>query len=386
MPNSQVRMKIAFVIKFLSVQGGGAERVLVDVASRLSLRGHHVTVVTNDQVGSSSYYSLHPSVHQINMGIGVVGGKTKLLESIRRILAMRRVLVELKPDVVIGFMHSTYIPLGFALVGTGIPLIASEHTSIEHYIGRKFQRILLYVTPILTKKITVVSEQVRSAYSNWLSRSMVVIPNPVDFQIGLRADLRKKDQDPKVLLSVGGLSVSKNQKCLISAFATISNCVPDWNLRIVGEGVLRSELERQIKELGLEGRVYLPGATKNIANEYINAQLFVLPSSYESFGLATAEALVCGLPVVGFADCPGTNQLIRHNENGLLVSEKNRIKSLENALLFLMSNPDERCRLGSASVAWLLEEYGIENVLDKWESTLQGSARIIAPRVGKCAV
>ena len=363
-------LKIIFVIKALSIQGGGAERVLVEVASGLAKRGHHVTVVTNDQVGQPSYYSLHPSVHQINLGIGVVGGKTKPMEAIRRMLAMRRVLVGLKPDVVIGFMHSTYIPLGFALVGTGIPMVASEHIGIEHYKNRAFQRYLLGFTPLITKAITVVSEQIKLEFSPWLRRCMVAVSNPVSFQIGKYADLIGDDKLPKVLLSVGRLSEQKNQKCLIAAFATIANFIPDWELRIVGEGELRIELERQIRELNLEGRVQLPGATKNIVGEYLNAQLFVLPSAYESFGLATAEAIAYGLPVVGFADCPGTNQLIRHNENGILVSGEDRILSLANVLKLLMLSTDERCRLGRASSDWLIEKFGIESILDQWESLL----------------
>jgi len=79
------------------------------------------------------------------------------------------------------------------------------------------------------------------------------------------------------------------------------------------------------------------------------------------------------LPVVGFADCCGINQLIKHNENGLLVTGEDRVKSLATALESLMLNPDERCRLGSASADWLVEEYDIKTILDKWEQLLLAS-------------
>lgn len=377
-------MNIIFVIKALSIQGGGAERVLVEVASGLAQRGHNVTVVCNDKVETHSYYSLHPSVHQINLGIGAVGLKTNPLEAIRRMFAMRRVLIGLKPDVVIGFMHSTYITLGFALIGTGIRIIASEHTSIEHYKSRTFQRYLLGFTPFITKKITVVSEQIKLEFSPWLRRCMVAISNPVNFKIGKCANLVRCDNRPNILLSVGSLSVPKNQTCLINAFATIADTVPNWNLRIVGEGELRSALECQIRDLNLESRVQLPGAIKNISNEYLNAQLFVLPSSYESFGLATAEAIGHGLPVVGFVDCPGTNQLIQHNVNGLLVSGPDRINALANSLKSLMLSSEDRCRLGSASSDWLIEKFGINSVLDKWEGLLLEVTLINDLRVEKC--
>jgi len=361
-------LKIVFAIKALGNQGGGAERVLVEIASGLVQLGHEVTVLTNDPIGTVSYYALHHLVRQINLGIGK--GKTTLFETIKRILVMRHVLVQLKPDVAIGFMHSTYIPLGFALKGTGIPLIASEHTSYEHYKNRIVERLLLYITPLISEQITVVSNQIRLAFGSWLRRHMFVIPNPVNLQINRRANVIGEEHTQKILLSVGRLGLEKNHKCLISAFALIANSVQDWNLRIVGEGELRSELESQIEHLNLKDRVQLPGAISDIDYEYINAQLFVLPSLYESFGLATAEAIIHGLPAIGFADCPGTNQLILHNENGLLVSGKNRIQALADALRFLMLNPTERYRLSSVSTDWLIEQFGREKILKQWESLL----------------
>ncbi|MEQ1789377.1 MAG: glycosyltransferase family 4 protein [Rickettsiales bacterium] len=368
-------MRIVFAIKALSIPGGGAERVLVEVASGLAQRGHQVSVVTSDPNGKSSYYPLHHSVHQVNLGIGIIGKKTKLLEAIKRMYVMRRVLVNLKPDVAIGFMHSTYIPLGFALKWSGIPLIASEHIGTEHYKSRIFERILISFTPFLAKKITVVSEQIKLAFSPWLRRCMVAIPNPVNFQISKRADLRRNALSSKILLSVGRLSVQKDHKCLVSAFATIASTVPDWNLRIVGEGELRNELEAQVRALNLEHRVQLPGATKDMANEYLNAHLFVLPSLYESFGLSTAEAIVHGLPVVGFADCPGTNTLIRNNENGILVDGTNRIEALATVLSELMANPHELKRLAGASTDWLENMFNINSILDCWEKLIQEVAR-----------
>lgn len=377
-------MKISFFIKALSIHGGGAERVLVDVVNGLARRGHDVIVVTFDPVGVAPYYPLDASVRLISLGVGKIANRSNTLEVLMRIVAMKRTTSEIRPDIAVGFMHSSYVLLGLALKGTGIPVIASEHTGVEHYQSRKTQRALLSVTPLLTKKITVVSEQIRQEFPPHLRRSMVVIPNPVSFKTDSRSNLCGTDKLPKTLLSVGSLSTPKDQKCLISAFAIISSFVPDWNLRIVGEGALRGELENQIKELQLESRIQLPGSVKNIANEYLNAQLFVLPSLYESFGLATAEAIAHGLPVVGFADCAGTNQLIRHNENGLLVSGERRSEALANALKHLMLNAEERCRLGGASTDWLVEKFGIDNVLDQWERLLLEVTSINDSRIDKC--
>src|SRR5690606_11954559 len=119
---------------------------------------------------------------------------------------------------------------------------------------------------------------------------------------------------------------------LIDAFADIYDKYPEWDLKIIGEGPLRPTLEEQIRRLGLEDRVSLPGATQSIGSEYRNADLFVLPSRYESFGLATAEAMGYGLAAIGFADCPGTNELIQDGINGKLAPSTDRTTSLANTM------------------------------------------------------
>jgi len=146
-------------------------------------------------------------------------------------------------------------------------------------------------------------------------------------------------------------------------------------LRIVGDGELRGELEEQIRELGLERRVELPGFSSDIWREYRNASFFVSPSTYESFGLATAEALQSGVPAVAFEDCPGTNVLIQNNIDGILVNEsRNRIEALSIALRQLMAAPEEIERLSHAG-ARRLDAYSLPRVLDKWECILRDTAQ-----------
>lgn len=365
-------MKIAFAIKALGNPGGGAERVLVDVASGLSGRGHAVTIISSDAEGTPSYYRLDDSVHRINLGIGSVMGKSGFFEVARRMLGFRRAVLKLNPDAVVAFMHSTYVPVGLALAGTGLPMVASEHIGPEHYKRHRMEGTLLLFTPLFARRITVVSRQIMSSFGWWLRRRMVVVPNPVLVSGSLRPT--REVGGPariKTLLTIGRLAPQKNQKCLIAAFARISGRFPDWKLRIVGDGELRPVLEAQVRELGLMDRVEMHGSVSDVSQEYFGAELFVLPSTYESFGLATAEALLHGLPAIGFANCPGTNDLIRHQENGLLVTGSDSEQALAEALAALMGNQDERRRLAQTSRSHLARDYGLEGVLDQWEAVLR---------------
>lgn len=353
-------------IKGLSRPGGGAERVLVDIANGLTLRGHEIGIISYDRPTQQSFYQLDHHIEWYRLGIGRTDQPATLTETVLRIAALRRTILPLKPEIVVGFLHSVFIPLGIALLGTRIPVVASEHTAPAHYATRPLQRAMLHLTPCITSHMTVVSDQILSLYPQSHHHRLSVLPNPVHVAVSSRADVRGPDDKPKVLLCVGRLAAQKDHATLIAAFARIADDLPDWNLHIVGEGELRPELMIQINDLGLSHRIFLPGATADVYAHYASAQLFVLPSLYETLGLVAIEALAHGLPVIGFADCPGVNQLVIPGYNGALVSGEDRITSLAQTMKILMSNARLREKLVQPGSA-IPNECRLESVLDRWE-------------------
>lgn len=359
-------MKLLFLIKTLSLPGGGAERVLASVTGELAKRGHQVTVLSFDSSSSTDFYPINPQVKRIRIDIGTPDRRSGIRETMRRIFALRRIAKELRPDVAIGFMHSAFVPLSMALIGTRMPMLASEHIVFDHYRNRLLQGWLLRLAALLSDRITVISEAVRQTYPAVVARRMAVVTNPVTAPLG-RADV--VGGPSKVLLSVGRLEAQKDHASLIGAFGRVTADFPEWHLRIIGEGELRPDLEAQIKMAGLGDRISLPGATQSIEHEYLQVQLFVIPSSYESFGLVTAEALAHGLPAIGFADCPGTSELIRDGINGVLAQGSDRVAALADTLRTLMGSADLRRRLGDAAPA-TVRHFAIESIADRWEAIL----------------
>lgn len=369
-------MRVLLAIKAMNNPGGGAERVLAELASGLTARGYEVAVLTFDPPGGRSYYPLHPAVRRIELGIGDTTRSASIGETARRTLALRSQARAVAPDVAVGFMHSMFISLGLALLGTGIPLIASEHIVPEHYRTRPLQSALLRLTPLVAERITVVSDQVLASYPPSLRARMVAIANPVSVEPGQRADVGGERRNRKTLLCVGRFSAQKDHATLIAAFAWLAGRFPDWDLRLVGDGELRGALTAQVAALNLAERVQMPGVVRDLSAEYTAAQLFVLPSRYESFGLATAEALAHGLPAVGFADCAGTNELIRPGVNGALATvdepaaDKDRAPALAAALEPLMASAEARLSLSRGEDA-LPSECTLPRVLDRWETLLR---------------
>lgn len=378
-------MNLLFCIKAMNNPGGGAERVLSDIANGLGQRGHAVRVLTFETSGGRSFYPLDSGIERIDLGIGDTIGSSSASETAVRIAALRRVLNDRKPDVAIGFMHSMFLPLGLAALGTGVPVIASEHIVPQHYRSRPLQALLLRTAPYLVLCITCTSEAVKQAYPRSLRRKMVTIPNPVSLSPAGAADVGGEGSFPKTLLAVGRLEKQKDHATLIKAFAGICDRAPEWRLRIVGEGSLRSELEHLARNLGVKNKVDLPGSKQNIQAEYLSAQLFVLPSRYESFGLTTVEAMGHGLPAVGFADCLGTRDLIKSGVNGELVEAgADRAQSLGKALLRLMLNSDERRRLAHAARS-TPDEYRLDAVVQRWDNLIRQSAAVHGMPPERCA-
>jgi glycosyltransferase involved in cell wall biosynthesis len=122
----------------------------------------------------------------------------------------------------------------------------------------------------------------------------------------------------KRILSVGRLKTQKNHRLLIEAFHKLQS-QRDATLAIVGEGSQRPVLEAQIRNLGLQDRIILPGFSATPGDWYEGADLFVLSSDFEGFGNVLVEALHCGLPIVS-TDCPsGPREILGNGKWGRLV-------------------------------------------------------------------
>ena len=357
-------MKLLFWIPALGGRGGGAERVLSIVASGLAQRGHDVAVASADRPATPSFYEFDPAVRRACLGKRPgASWHPAALSRLRGELALNR------PDVAIGFMFAGYATLAAAAAGTGVTVVASEHTAFDHYRRRDVQSGLLRSIARRFSAFAVPSERVRLGYPQAIADRMTVIPNPLPKIISDRRD-RRANGVRKRLLAVGNLRDEKGHSVLIEAFSRIATAHSDWELRIVGEGPLRSALERAIGNKGLTGRAEVVGVVTDIATEYAEADLFVMPSSYESFGLATAEALGAGLTAVGFADCPGTNEIIQDKVNGLLVNGSDRAEALAVGLSRLMGDPAVLSEFSSRAPG-TVAEYEAEGIVMRWETLLQ---------------
>lgn len=195
-------------------------------------------------------------------------------------------------------------------------------------------------------RVVAVSEGVKQGlleHYGCSSSKVVVVPNPVrQHDVESAAPI---ERTKPFFLAAGRLHPQKQFDHLITAFASIADTT-DADLVIIGEGTERCRLETLISELKVESRVFLPGFADNIWSYMKSAVAFVLSSQYEGFPLVLIEAAAAGCPLVSY-DCRyGPVEIIRHEDNGLLVSA-GRTDELAQAMLRVARQPELAARFAS---------------------------------------
>ena len=178
-----------------------------------------------------------------------------------------------------------------------------------------------------------------------------VLPNGTSFPIA--AAPRTPPTRPWRLISVGRLSDQKNYALLIEACALLLERRPDltWTLDVYGDGELRSALDALVDRRHLRGHVTFHGggySGDTLLARYDLADIFVLATRKESFGIVYTEAMARGLPIVT-TNCPGVRNVVGHERNGLLAEHDP--ESLAGAMAELMTDPGRYCSFSRNNLA-----------------------------------
>ncbi|MDY7027516.1 MAG: glycosyltransferase, partial [Spirochaetota bacterium] len=165
------------------------------------------------------------------------------------------------------------------------------------------------------------------------------------------------------MISIGRLEYEKGHDLLIESLARMDD---DLYLILVGSGSRRQKLEYQVREKGLDGRVFFAGFQQNPFALTRHAALFVFPSRYEGFGSAIVEALACGLPVVTFAGPTAGREIITPGFNGFLAEEINPEK-LAGAIQSAMSHTFDPAAIAEDA----RKRFDVGRVVKKYEDVFE---------------
>ena len=165
-----------------------------------------------------------------------------------------------------------------------------------------------------------------------------------------------------VVVNVGALVAHKGQRHLVDAVALVMREVPDVHVVIFGEGELRAALEKQIKHLGLDKRILLPGFREDVLSLVKSADLFVMSSVTEGLGSAVLDAMAMGLAVVG-TRAGGIPEAVVPGVTGLIV-EPGEPQPLADAIVRLLEDPGLRQKYGEAGRERVGERFGVDRLVE----------------------
>jgi glycosyltransferase involved in cell wall biosynthesis len=362
-----MKKKIMFVIRSLS--GGGAERVMSNLANHFSSMGYKVTLVCLDE--QEMRYQLAPEItvkslvkrkKSNNVFFRVYYALetfAKLFDTIRRV----------QPHCCVSFMTSVNFWTGLCCLLLNKEYIVSERTSPYHTIGKLnvLSQVLVYQIYKRAKAVVLPSVKMITAmkslrfFNDLTNLSTVYNPvNQFDTPLGFADSARP------FLLGVGRLHHDKGFDILLDAFAEVKNRNVD--LLLSGIGPNKEMLQKKAVDLGLESRVKFIGFNKNLQDYYFKATIFVLSSRVEGYPNALVEAMSMGTAVIS-TDCEfGPSEIIQHGVNGLLVEVESKT-ALTKAIDDLLDNEQLRQTL-SNNAKQINETNSIENIAEKWNNLI----------------
>lgn len=363
-------MKILFFITGLGM--GGAERQVCDLAEQFSALGHQVLLIfmTGGEVVSRPK---SPMIEVVALGMA----KTPFgfIQAYRQ---ARKIIEKFKPDVIHSHMVHANIFSRLLRLTIHIPkLICTAHSTNEGGRGR----ILSYrLTDRLCDISTNVSQEAVDAFVQQgavPAGRMVAIHNGINtkhFRYSsinrerLRAELGLADHIP-LLLAVGRLTTAKDYPNLLTAFAALPPIFGAAQLAVIGVGEEEENIKARVIQQGLSNRVHFLGLRRDV-NEWMSAaDVFVLSSAWEGFGLVVAEAMACERVVVA-TDCGGVKEVV--GDAGFLVPPRDS-QLLADALVKALSLPmAEKDKLTKLARSRVVERYSIDSICKKWLSIYQG--------------
>lgn len=359
-------MRIALLIG--SLQKGGSERVMVNLADYLTKAGHEVTLVT--QYKAESEYEVTKEVKRIFSEITEEeSSDNRILNFYRRFAKLRRIWKKVKPDVILSFIGKNNLMAIMTSSFLKIPVVVSVRGEPELEYDSRMLRGCARFLFRFAEGVVLQTERCLDFFPKSVKNKAVILDNPLNPAF-LRPVIPYEDREP-LITAVGRVDENKNHRLLIEAVSELfeSGSDKNWKLVIYGEGELRASLQERVCELGLEKSVFLPGAVSDVPAHIENAAIFVLCSDSEGLPNTVMEAMALGIPVIS-SDCPsgGPARLIKNGENGFLFPPGDK-EALKCCLKELMEHP-ERAQALSRKAAEIQTKCAPERVNRAWEEYL----------------
>jgi glycosyltransferase involved in cell wall biosynthesis len=360
------KIKVSHIVPMLSP--GGAERVAVHIVRRLDRQRYEPVVISfTRRLGCD----LDRMLEEAGVEVRYLGKRPGF--DYRMYFRLHPVLRDCQPDIVHTHLHVLRYALPFLLLLKRVSLLHTVHNLAEREIEPRARWIQRYALNHGVVPVAVAKEVALSLERLYGIQRCRVISNgiPTDSYAcpqTPRREWRTKERfgtDDILFVCVARFAPQKNHSLLLKAFAQGPASDPKAHLVLVGEGVLREQLEEQAKSLGLAGQVHFLGLRTDIPDVLGAMDVFVLSSDWEGNPLSVMEAMASGLPIVSTA-AGGVADLVESGKQGLIVPLGD-VQGFSGAMISLLRNQEARQRLGLAAARRARQSYDVSTMVRAYE-------------------
>lgn len=363
---------------------GGSGVVATELCKGMAERGHEIHLFSYAPPARLDVFDRNINLHQVEVS------SYPLFKYPPYELAVASRLAEVAEESGLDLVHVHYaIPHTLAallvrdiLRPRPIPVVTTLHGTDITVVGQDpaYERVTRYALR-RSDAVTSVSEYLKCRTEELFGADdeIIVIPNFVDterFRPGYDRNIRScfSRAGERVVMHVSNFRPVKRAALVVEAFAEILARMPA-TLVMIGDGPDRAGCEARAQRLGIKDHVRFLGAQADIEHLLPTADVFLLPSEYESFGLAALEAMACGVVPVA-TKAGGLPEVIRHGVDGLLV-EEDEIRWMGRATANLLADPAQLERLGKAAREAAVGRFGRDGIVQQYEAVYRN---VIQPK------
>ena len=376
-----MKMRILQIIPYFTPKFGGSVASVFLLSKELARRGHRVTIITSDLDFDKNYaksledfgVEILPFRHVFNLGLFIYTPSMKrwLEKNIRQY------------DIIHlhNFRAYQFIIIPDIAARNNIPYILQAHGMVLPFFEKLFLKKcfdLMWGNKILQNAALCVAltktESEQYEIMGVTEDKIVIIPNGIEIaeytDLPMRGRFRSKYQIPehvKIILSLGRIHKLKGIDLLVSAFSQLCSEMSEVMLVITGpDGGNLLQLQQQVHELQLEDYVLFTGPLygKEKLEAYVDADVYVLPSRYESFSFTLLEAWICGTPVIATNNCC-LSDTIRYTGDSTTV-EFDPVQMKEK-ILDLLTHEEKRKEIGMKGKKLVQDNFDITKLIRKIE-------------------
>jgi N-acetyl-alpha-D-glucosaminyl L-malate synthase BshA len=360
---------------------GGSGIVATELGKALALRGHQVHFISTETPFRLGEFQDGLSFHQ------VLTPTYPLFREPQYLLSLANRVVQVSREFDLDIIHAHYaVPHATAAFlsrqvlastgpGTAPRVVTTLHGTDITLVGndRSYSEIVAFSIQ-QSDVVTAVSDSLRaSTYEELaITRDIMVIPNFLDCTVHRRrprAELRKRftggDEATRIVAHVSNFRPVKRIDAVIEIFDRIRREVPA-RLLLVGDGPDLALAYRMARELGITSMVHGVGAQEEVVPLLSISDVFLLPSSQESFGLAALEAMACEVPVVA-SRVGGLPEVIEDGVSGFL-HPPDAIDDMARSAITLLKDEAMRERVGGAACRRVREHFCVDRVVPMYEA------------------